>query len=119
MDTSYLALETVVTDSLEPNKDLEEKEVEEVVTSETIEEESQTEKAEDKKEKQKRYVATYAVFTQFVWEIVICIGGGVLLGVWLDKLLNTKCLFLLLFLFILGPIPFFDLIRRSRKDGKK
>ena len=100
--TFYLASEIAVTDYLEPNNE------------EEVEEEIQ-EQEETKEKKGKRYVATYIVFSQFVFEVIILIGGAVWLGVYLDKLLNTKVLFLLLFIFLAGPVPFYNLIRRTRR----
>ena len=91
-----------MTDYLEPNNE------------EEVEEEIQ-EQEETKEKKGKRYVATYIVFSQFVFEVIILIGGAVWLGVYLDKLLNTKVLFLLLFIFLAGPVPFYNLIRRTRR----
>ena len=76
---------------------------------------TEEEKQVEKKKKTKKYVATYVVFSQFVFEVIIVLGGGIWLGVYLDKLLNTKVLFLLLFIFLLGPVPFYNLIRRTRK----
>ena len=76
---------------------------------------SEEEKQEEKKKKTKKYVATYVIFSQFVFEIIIAIGGGIWLGVYLDRLLNTKVLFLLLAIFLLGPVPFYNLIRRTRR----
>ncbi|MCR5741946.1 MAG: hypothetical protein K6G38_05780 [Gammaproteobacteria bacterium] len=76
---------------------------------------SQEEKEELKKNKEKKYVATYVVFSQFVFEIIILIGGGIALGIYLDKLLNTKCLFIILAILLLGPVPFYNLIQRTRK----
>ena len=76
---------------------------------------TEEEKNEEKKRKAKKYVATYVVFSQFVFEIIIVLGGGIWLGVYLDKLLNTKVLFLLLAIFLLGPVPFYNLITRTRK----
>ncbi len=76
---------------------------------------SEEEKQEEKKKKAKKYVATYVIFSQFVFEIIIAIGGGIWLGVYLDRLLNTKVLFLLLAIFLLGPVPFYNLIRRTRR----
>ena len=76
---------------------------------------TEEEKNVEKKRKAKKYVATYIVFSQFVFEIIIVLGGGIWLGVYLDKLLNTKVLFLLLAIFLLGPVPFYNLITRTRK----
>ena len=76
---------------------------------------TEEEKIEEKKKKQKKYVATYVIFSQFVFEVIISIGGGIWLGIWLDQKLGTKCLFILLFIFILGPVPFYNLIKRTRK----
>ena len=76
---------------------------------------TEEEQQEEKKKKTKKYVATYVIFSQFVFEIIIAIGGGIWLGVYLDRLLNTKVLFLLLAIFLLGPVPFYNLIRRTRR----
>ena len=76
---------------------------------------TQEEKEEEKKKKQKKYVATYVIFSQFVFEIIIVLGGGIWLGLWLDQKLGTKCLFILLAIFIFGPVPFYNLFTRTRK----
>jgi len=76
---------------------------------------TEEEKKEEKSKKARKYVATYVVFSQFVFEIIIVLGGGIWLGVYLDKLLGTKVLFLLLAILLLGPVPFYNLIRRTRK----
>ena len=76
---------------------------------------TEEEQQEEKKKKTKKYVATYVIFSQFVFEIIIAIGGGIWLGVYLDRRLNTKVLFLLLAIFLLGPVPFYNLIRRTRR----
>lgn len=110
-----------MTDYSEQNKDEleEELEEEELESNTSIEDESlDTEeeiKEEPKEKKAKKYVATYVIFSQFVFEIIILLGGGIWLGVYLDRLCNTRVLFLLLAIFLIGPIPFYNLITRTRK----
>ena len=111
-----------MTDYSEQNKEeLEEEleEEEETLETNSTEELPETVKEEIKEEpkgkKAKKYVATYVIFSQFVFEIIILLGGGIWLGVYLDKVCNTKVLFLLLAIFLIGPIPFYNLITRTRK----
>ena len=110
-----------MTDYSEQNKEeleeeLEEEQVEESNSTEELPETLKEEtKEEPKGKKAKKYVATYVIFSQFVFEIIILLGGGIWLGVYLDKLCNTKVLFLLLAIFLIGPIPFYNLITRTRK----
>ena len=110
-----------MTDYSEQNKDEleEELEEEELESNASIEEESLDKeeeiKEEPKEKKAKKYVATYVIFSQFVFEIIILLGGGIWLGVYLDRLCNTRVLFLLFAIFLIGPIPFYNLITRTRK----
>ena len=110
-----------MTDYSEQNKDEleEELEEEELESNASIEDESLDKeeeiKEEPKEKKAKKYVATYVIFSQFVFEIIILLGGGIWLGVYLDRLCNTRVLFLLLAIFLIGPIPFYNLITRTRK----
>ena len=106
-----------MTDYSEQNNDEGEEELEEEEAESTSIESSEQEetKEEPKGKKAKKYVATYVIFSQFVFEIIILLGGGIWLGVYLDKLCNTRVLFLLLAIFLIGPIPFYNLITRTRK----
>ena len=92
MDTFSQDLVTVVTDSSEQNN----KKDESNITA------------------QKGYV----VFTQFIFEVLLFIGGAILLGLYLDKLLNTKCLFLLIFIMIFGFVPIYNLVKRMNVNNK-
>lgn len=60
----------------------------------------------------KIYKKSYIIFTQLIFEVIVFIGGSVALGLYLDKLLKTKCLFLLILLFIFAFVPIYNLIRR-------
>ena len=93
MDTFSQDLVTVVTDSSEQNNN---KKNESEITA------------------QKGYV----VFTQFIFEVLLFIGGAILLGLYLDKLLNTKCLFLLIFIMIFGFVPIYNLVKRMNINNK-
>ena len=111
-----------MTDYSEQNKEeLEEEleEEEETLDTNSTEELPETVKEEIKEEpkgkKAKKYVATYVIFSQFVFFIFFLLGGGIWLGVYLDRVCNTKVLFLLLAIFLIGPIPFYNLITRTRK----
>lgn len=60
----------------------------------------------------------YVVFTQFILEVFLFIGGAILLGLYLDKLLNTKCLFLLIFIMLFGFVPIYNLVKRMNVENK-
>ena len=60
----------------------------------------------------------YVVFTQFIFEVLFFIGGAILLGLYLDKLLNTKCLFLLIFIMIFAFVPIYNLVKRMNINNK-
>ena len=48
----------------------------------------------------KEIFKSLALLTEIGLVLVICIGGGMLLGVYLDKILGTKALFTILLLLI-------------------
>ncbi len=54
----------------------------------------------------------YVIFTQFILEVLLFIGGAIALGLYLDKLLNTKCLFLIVLLLLFGFVPIYNLVKR-------
>lgn len=87
MDIFSLVLEIVVIDSSEQNK-----------------------KKQEEKEIRKGYVA----FTQFLFEVIFFIGGSILLGLYLDKLLGTKFVFLLILVLIFSYVPIYNLIKRMK-----
>lgn len=58
----------------------------------------------------------YVVFTQFILEVLIFVGGAIAIGLYLDKRLNTKCLFLLILLFLFGFVPIYNLVKRMNKE---
>ena len=60
----------------------------------------------------------YAIFTQFILDILLFVGGAIALGLFLDKKLGTKCLFLLIFVFLFGFVPFYNLIKRVNKYNR-
>ncbi len=81
-----------MTDSLEPNN-----------------------KDKNKKEKEEStsiFYKSYFIFTQFVIEVILFIGSAIVLGLYLDYKANTKCLFLILFIFLFGFVPIRNLYVR-------
>jgi len=60
----------------------------------------------------------YFVFTQFILEVICFISVAVFLGLYLDKLLNTRCLFLIILVFLLAFVPIVNLIKRMRLLNK-
>ena len=72
----------------------------------------------DRKETKNALTKGYVVFTQFILEVFLFIGGAILLGLYLDKLLNTKCLFLLIFIMLFGFVPIYNLVKRMNVENK-
>ncbi len=71
----------------------------------------QNNKENQKKEIKKGYVA----FTRFLFEVIFFIGGSIFLGLYLDNLLGTKCLFLIILVLLLfGYVPIYNLIKRMK-----
>lgn len=54
----------------------------------------------------------YVIFTQFIFEVLFFLGGSIALGLYLDKLLQTRCLFLIVFVLIFSFVPIYNLIKR-------
>ena len=67
---------------------------------------------ENKSDKTVDIKTGYVIFTQFLLEVFVFIGGSIALGLFLDKKLGTKCLFLLLFMFLFAFVPIYNLIKR-------
>lgn len=54
----------------------------------------------------------YFIFTQFLLEVIFFVGIAVLLGLYLDRVLNTKFIFLLVFILLFGFVPIYNLVKR-------
>lgn len=87
----------LVTDYLEPNKE---------------EKDNKEDKEQEKKDGSFR--KNYVMFTQFILEEVVFIGLAIFLGLYLDKKLNTKFVFLLVLILVLGFVPLYNLLKRLK-----
>ena len=56
------------------------------------------------------------IFSEFILEVLLFIGGAILLGLYLDKLLNTKFVFLLILIMLFGFVPIYNLVKRMNTN---
>ena len=75
--------------------------------------------SEQNNNKNKKIKNGYIIFTQFILEVICFMLIAVFLGLYLDKLLNTKCLFLIVLVLILGFVPIYNLVKRMNVSGDK
>ena len=72
----------------------------------------------DKKEKDIDVKTGYVIFTQFILEVFVFMGGAIALGLFLDRKLGTKCLFLLILFFVFAFVPIYNLIKRVNNNNR-
>ena len=65
-----------------------------------------------KKKEETTFAKGYTVFTQFILEVLVFMGGSIALGLYLDKICKTKCLFLIILIMIFGFVPIYNLVKR-------
>ena len=83
-----------------------------------IESSEQNNKDKEKKEKDIDVKTGYVIFTQFILEVFVFMGGAIALGLFLDKKLGTKCLFLLILFFLFAFVPIYNLIKRVNSKNR-
>ena len=77
----------------------------------------QNNKDKEKKNKDINIKTGYVIFTQFVLEVFVFMGGAIALGLFLDKNLGTKCLFLIILFFLFAFVPIYNLIKRVNNNN--
>ena len=77
----------------------------------------QNNKDKEKKNKDIDVKTGYVIFTQFVLEVFVFMGGAIALGLFLDKKLGTKCLFLIILFFLFAFVPIYNLIKRVNNNN--
>ena len=77
----------------------------------------QNNKDKEKKNKDIDVKTGYVIFTQFILEVFVFMGGAIALGLFLDKKLGTKCLFLIILFFLFAFVPIYNLIKRVNNNN--